>query len=265
VLIQNDAGGTLRGGGTSSAAIVVASDYATTVNNAGLIDGGSSGKAITLGSGQNTVLISGGQAQVLGDIDGGSGMANVLRLDPGVGNTFSYADALSGFASVRIESGTVTLSGVSHFTGTTTIAKGAVLELQGANRLAADSALELAGGRVVLAGAGAGVGQSFSALSLTGSSEMDLGGSTLSFGAIGSVSAGAQLSVTHGGLRFVGNQLGDASFQSLVAATLFDGVHAVARFDGTFTNISAVPEPNMAWLLAAGLVSFAALRRRQAR
>ncbi|MFG6489309.1 PEP-CTERM sorting domain-containing protein [Roseateles sp. BYS78W] len=263
VSIQNAAGGKLVGGGASSAAVVVANDYATTITNAGLIDGSSSGKAIALGSGQNTVIISGGQAQVLGDIDGGSGAANVLRVDAGAGNGFSYANSLSNFASVRLESGHTVLSGISSYTGTTTVLSGATLELAGANRLAAASSLELAGGKLVLGGA-----QSFATLSLSASSEIDLGGSVLSFASVGSLAQGAQLAVSHAGLtslRFTGDQLGNASFQSLLAVTTINGLHAVANFDGSFTTISAVPEPSMAWLLAAGLASFALLRRRQPR
>lgn len=261
--IQNAAGGTLRGGGASSAAIVVASDYATTVTNAGLIDGSSSGKAMALGSGQNTVLISGGQAQVLGDIDGGSGTANVLRIDAGAGNGFNYANSLSGFADVRIESGRTVLSGVSSYSGTTTVLSGATLELAGVNRLAAASALELAGGKLVLGGA-----QTFASLALTASSEIDLAGSVLSFASVAGVASGVQLVVSHAGstsLRFTGDLLGDASFQSLVAATTINGLHAVANFDGSFTSISAVPELNMAWLMAAGLAGLALLRRRRPR
>jgi autotransporter-associated beta strand protein len=263
VSIQNAAGGKLIGGGASSAAIVVASDYATTVTNAGLIDGSSSGKAIALGSGQNTVFISGGQAQVLGDIDGGSGAANVLRVNAGAGNGFSYANSLSGFANVRLESGRTVLSGVSSYSGTTTVMSGATLELAGANRLAAASSLELAGGKLVLGG-----DQSFASLALSASSEIDLGGSVLSFASVGSLASGAQLVVSHAGLtslRFTGDLLGDASFQNLVSATTINGMRAVANFDGVFTNISAVPELNMAWLMAAGLATLTLLRRRQPR
>lgn len=263
--IRNDAGATLQGG-AGSAAIVVASDYATTITNRGLIDGSASGWAMQLGAGQNTVLIAGGQAQVLGNIDGGSGERNVLRLDPGAGQRFEYADVLSHFAEVHVDSGLVRLSGQSLFTGRTVIAGGATLELLGANRLAAASALELAGGTLVLRAANGSAGQSFAALLLSASSALDLGGATLSFATLGAVSAGAGLAVSgDGSLLFGGDLLGDAGFQQLLAATTVNGQQAVAIFDGVNTSISAVPEPAPALLLALGLTVLGLLRRRALR
>ncbi len=265
VTVRNDAGALLRGGGATTAAIVVASDYGTTITNAGVIDGSSSGKAIALGSGRNTVVIDGGQARVLGDIDGGSGSANTLRIAAGAGNDFSYAGSLSGFASVRVESGQVLFSGISRYTGTTTLLGGATLTLAGADRLAAEGSLELAGGTLVLGGA-----QSFASLSLTASSVVDLGQAVLSFASVGGVAAGAQLAVSQAGkngesgLRFTGDLLADAGFMRLVAVTTINGRPAAANFDGTFTRISAVPEPGMAWLLGCGLAALALRRRRPA-
>ncbi|MFT7774244.1 PEP-CTERM sorting domain-containing protein [Roseateles sp.] len=258
VSIQNDAGATLAGG-AGSAALVVTNDYATTIVNHGLIDGSASGKAIQLGSGQNSVTLAGGQAQVLGSIDGGSGGANALRIDPGAGESFAYASSLSNFAVVRIASGRVVLSGENHVNGKTVIASGAVLELAGAQRLDAAGALELAGGQLVLGGE-----QSFAELVLSASSAIDLGSSTLSFGALGDVAAGATLSVVGNGnyaLRFSGNQLGEASFQSLLAGLTVNGQHATASFDGVYTGISAVPEPATVLMLALGLAVLAFRQR----
>ncbi|HEY1131880.1 MAG TPA: PEP-CTERM sorting domain-containing protein [Roseateles sp.] len=258
VRIHNDAGATVLGG-AGSAAVVVTNDYATTLVNYGLIDGSASGKAIQLGSGQNSITIAGGQAQVLGSIDGGSGGANSLRIDPGAGQSFSHASSLSNFAVVEIASGRVVLSGESHYSGKTVIASGATLELAGAHRLDAAGALELAGGQLVLGG-----DQSFATLVLSASSTIALGSSTLSFGALGDIAAGATLAVTGGGehaLRFTGNQLGEASFQSLLAGLTINGVHATASFDGVYTGISAVPEPATVLMLALGLAVLAFRRR----
>lgn len=261
--IQNDAGATLQGGGTSSAAIVVASDYSTTIVNRGLIDGSSSGRAIQLGSSQGTVIISGGAARVLGAMDGGTSGQSLLRLDPGAGHRFDYDGVLSNFAEVHVDSGRVVLSGQSLFTGRTVIGSGAMLELLGQNRLAAASALELAGGTLVLSAVDGASVQSFSTLSLSASSSILLGDGSLSFAGVSGVAAGAHLDVSGtGALRFSGDLLGDASFQSLLSATTINGVQAVAYFDGLYTGISAVPEPAPALLLAVGVLCLGLLRRR---
>ena len=91
VVINNNAGALILGGGTMNAAVKTASDN-DTVNNAGVIDGSSSGMAISMGAGDNTLNITGGAAAVLGSIDGGIGGTNVMTVDPGLANIFLYAD-----------------------------------------------------------------------------------------------------------------------------------------------------------------------------
>ncbi len=269
VEIRNEAGAQLRGGGTTSAAVVVASDYGVTIFNAGLIDGSSSGKALALGSGLNTVTIQGGAASVLGSMDGGSGGNNTLRLTPGAGQSFNYGGAVLNFATVSVESGTVRFTGASSYTGTTRIAAGATLVLDGLNRLAAASSLQLQGGRLALLNAAGQSANSFAALSVQGASAIDLGGATLSFATLAGWSPGASLALTgytgaNGyALRFNGNVLGDAGLQQLVAGTTVNSQQALATFDGQFTNITAVPEPSALTLMLVGALALAARARAQ--
>ena len=122
--IVNAAGGTIQGGGTTDAAIRTGLDN-DTIDNSGRIDGSSSGRAIDMGAGNNTLTISGGAAVVLGAIDGGAGGVNKMTIAPGAGNTFATASGISDFDTVEIASGTVTLSGHSTYTGTTTVDAGA--------------------------------------------------------------------------------------------------------------------------------------------
>jgi hypothetical protein len=119
--ITNQAGGTIDTGSTTAPAILTAADPVT-INNSGTIDGSSSGKAITGGAAALTVNIVGGSASVLGDIAGGTGSS--LSIDPGAGQSFSYAGAISNFASAEIKSGTVTFSGASTYAGATTVSGG---------------------------------------------------------------------------------------------------------------------------------------------
>ena len=269
VTIVNMAGGTVRGGSASAAAIRGGADK-TAVTNGGLIDGSSSGKAIALGGAQNTVAIVGGAASVLGSIDGGSGGGNTLTLAPGAGNAFGYAGAISNFATVEVQSGTVTLSGLSSYSGATVLS-GGTLALDGANRLAAGSALHLEGGTLQLKNAGGANGQSFSSLTLGADSTIDLGGSSLSFSGLGTVASGKTLSLLDYvaaaspayAIRFLGNYSADASFLALLAHTSIDGKKARYRFDGVYTDVTAVPEPGSLALLLVGLVSVGLTVRRR--
>src|SRR3984957_13779532 len=113
VTIENQAGATIKGGGTTAAAIDASSSFdPVTITNAGTIDGSSSGKALVLSqNSNNTVTISGGAASVLGDMDGGAGGMNKLNFDIGSGNSFSYTGAVSNFASAEVVSGRTNLSG----------------------------------------------------------------------------------------------------------------------------------------------------------
>jgi hypothetical protein len=259
VTIDNNAGATLVGGG-SDAAVQTGADN-DTINNRGLVDGHVSGKAIDMGAGNNTLNILGGSAAVLGDISGGVGGTNTMTIAPGAGAAFATAAGISNFDTVEIASGSVTLSGRSTYTGTTVVDRAATLVLDGADRLARGSKLDLEGGTLKLVDVSGANGQAFAVLSLGQDSAIDLGDSSLSFDALGNVVAGRTLTVTDYlasaspayALRFLGNLTGDAAFLALMAGTTIDDLGARYRFDGTWTDVTAVPEPANIALLLAGL------------
>ena len=250
VTINNNAGATILGGGTLNAAILGGADN-TVIINAGIINGASSGKAIELGSAQNKLTISGGSASIIGSINGGSGAANTMIFDLGAGNSFSYSNSISNFRSIELKSGNVTLVG--------------------ANRIAANSELILSGGGLRLANAGASNGQGFASLSLSDNSALDLGFSSITFGGLGSVVAGKTLTVTDVtsasayAFRFLGNYSTDANFLTLIGATRIDGLAATFKFDGAYTDVTAVPEPGTYAMLMAGLCLLGAIARRRQR
>ena len=275
VTIDNAAGATLRGGSATAAAVRTGDDR-DTLTNRGTIDGGSSGKAIDLGGGDNTLNIVGGQAFIVGDISGGAGGTNLLAIDLGDGQRFAYAGSIAHFSTVEMKSGTTTLSGASTFAGTTKIDGTATLVLEGRNRLSAASALELAGGTLRLADAGGANGQTFARLLLDANSAIDLGGSSLTFDALGNVIDDTLLTITgffatsptDYAIRFAGDLGGNARFLELLSNTTIDGRGAVYRFDGSFTRVvAAVPEPGTValMLLGLGLLGVGALRRGPAR
>jgi autotransporter-associated beta strand protein len=220
-----------------------------------------------------TFNITGGAAVVAGSIDGGAGSANKMTIAPGAGNTFAYASPLSNFDTVEIASGTVTLSGQNTYTGTTSIDAGATLVLDGADRLATGSKLDLEGGTLKLVDVAGANGQAFAVLSLGKDSAIDLGDSSLTFDALGNLVAGKTLAITDYlasaspdyAIRFLGNVTGDAAFLALMADTSIDSLDVRYHFDGAYTDVTAVPEPaNVALLLAGlGLLGVSA-RRRQA-
>jgi hypothetical protein len=272
ITINNNAGATILGGGATNAAIRVLADN-TIVTNAGTINGGSSGKAIELGSGNNQVIINGGNAVVIGSINGGVGGANTMAINAGAGNSFAYAGNIANFNSVSINSGAVTLTGQSSYTGATVL-NGGSLSLVGADRIAAASALVLNGGLLNIVEIGSG--QTFASLSLENNSTIYYSAngsdSPLTFSALGSIVTGKTLTLTDvfGGtgtaLRFVGDISGSASFLDLMGA-LRTGYGAFSfNFDGTYTNVAQVPEPGTVALFGAGLMLLvASVRRREHR
>ena len=275
VSITNLAGGTIQGGGTSSAAILTGADN-DTLTNSGTINGTSSGVAVNLGAGNNTMSITGGSASILGDVNGGVGGTNLLSIAPGTGNNFAYSNVLSNFSAVEILSGMVTLSGVNTYTGTTKVS-GGTLKLSGANRVSSSSSLQLNGGTLETANAGGANGQSFSSLGLSDNSTLDLDASSLTFSGLGTITAGKTLAIIDysGGvspgyaIRIAGNLTSDATFRSLLGRTTINGNGAVATFDGTYTDVMAdvmaAPEPSTIALGCLGLLVLPVIRKRAVR
>ncbi|OWQ85760.1 hypothetical protein CDN99_21730 [Roseateles aquatilis] len=260
VRIDNQAGATIVGGGTA-AAVRSASDYDTTVVNAGTIDGRASGVAMDLGAGRNTLVVSGGQAAILGDVHGASGGGSAtLRFEVGAGNRFQYDNALVNFDRLQVENGQIVMTGQSRGIGTVAL-NGGELELRGNARLGNAGALEVAGGTLKVVGGD----QSFSSLALLGHGVFDLSNATLSFGSVGAV--GGTLTVLlngAGGLSFVGDLSHNANFLNLVAVTTVNGLAATYRFNGGLTTLSAVPEPGSLVLMLGGLAVLLPWARRRA-
>jgi hypothetical protein len=271
VTINNQAGASVVGGGTSAAAIRTGADN-DTITNSGTINGSSSGRAINMGGGNNTLHITGGSAAVLGNIDGGVGGTNVMTIDPGAGHSFSYSGSIQDFNSVEVHSGNVALSGTSSYSGRTVVTGGGELTLQGTNRLSASSALLLDGGSLKLENAGRANGQTFASLSLTNDSAIDLGSSSLTFEALGTITDGKSLSVvgwSESGspddyaFRILGDDSANAVFLALLSGTTIDGLAATYRFDGTYTDVSAVPIPGAFALLLSGIGLLGGVGRRR--
>jgi autotransporter-associated beta strand protein len=170
---------------------------------------------------------------------------------------------------VEVDSGLVMLSGASTYTGTTTIT-GGTLVLDGVNRLFASSSLDLDGGTLETANGGGANAETLGCLELIASSTIDLDFSSMTFGCLSPVAAGAKLNVidydffgsTHYAFRFAGDLTSNNSFQTLVANTLIDNGPALYSFDGTYTDVfAATPEPATITLLALGVAALFSIRR----
>jgi hypothetical protein len=145
VTINNNAGGTIQGGGVTSAAIKTGDDN-DTITNSGIINGSSSGKAIDMGAGTNTLNVQGGAASIQGDVSGGAGSSSTLNLNIGTGNNFAYSGALSNFTNVQVNGGTTTLSGSSTYAGPTTVNSGSLLASNSVGSATGSSAVEVLSG-----------------------------------------------------------------------------------------------------------------------
>ncbi|HVU24366.1 MAG TPA: hypothetical protein VHE13_09605 [Opitutus sp.] len=259
--IDNDAGATIRGGGTTVAAIVTGGD-AVTINNAGTIDGSSSGKAIAGGTGDLTVNISGGSASVLGGIVGGTGVGTVnsLTFDLGAANrTFGYAGAIANFATVDVASGLVTLAGTVSLAGganTLTVAGGAVLS-PGTGMLTISSGSMTVDGtlRFELDGATA-AGTDYGQI-VFGSGDLTLGGTSALDLVLGyTPGIGDEFTLITGASSIAGqfSGLDEGGFISAGGMTFQVSYEGGAGHDFTLTAVSAVPE-SATWAALAGMAA----------
>jgi len=290
--ITNNTGGIIRGAGATSGAAIQTGDGNDTVTNRGSIIG-DNGLAIDLGAGNDSLVIEGAGASITGDVSGGSG-TNTATIDPGVGNTFSYAGAISNFSSVDISTGNIILSGASIYSGNTTVSgtlsvTNATGSATGSGNVIINSGGTLKGtgdiaGNVSIANGGTiAPGLSPGTLTIDGSLDI-LDGSRFAF-KLGTTSdllhIGGALNFTGGGMALfdilnVGMMSGTdytlmnyGSVSGLTLANLAFG-STPAGFAGQFTigsnaltlHVDAVPEPSRTLLGGLGL-AFITLRRRR--
>ena len=268
--LTNNAGGTIQGSGTTSV-IQMGGGADSLVNRGAIVSDTAGGSAVDLEDGDDQFTIEGGSASVVGNISGGTGN-NTLKVTPGTGQNFTYASTVSNFNKVEVASGTVTLSGVNTYTGTTLLSGGRLV-LDGANRIAAASALVLSGGALEVANAGGANGQTFASLELADDSTIDLDSTTsLTFGALSAIASGKTLSIVDWdsaaspdyAIRFVGDLSSSAAFLALIGQTTVNGLAAAYSFDGLYTDVKAVPLPAAFGLLMSGLGLLGVFRRRRA-
>ena len=301
ITINNNAGATIRGGATlaglggTAPAILTGADN-DTINNAGAIDGSSNGKAINLGAGNNTLNITGGSASILGDVDGGTGGSNSLVIDPGTGNTFSYAGTITHFATAQIKSGTFrltgtmtaggttvnggTLSGTGTVNGLVTVTTGGVISPGNSpGKLTLQTGVDFSSGGkyfwqlASLTDDGTGTaGTDFDQLLLNGGN-LTLGGTsllTLDFSLLGVSDPNSTATFwdsNHSWTIIDGNgatNTGSTNFSQITNATYADGFFTTSSDSAgnTVLNFQAVPEPGSASLLVVGALGLLARRRR---
>lgn len=285
--VTNNAGGTIRGSGA-----IMTGDGADTVTNRGSIIG-DNGQAIDLEAGNDSLIIEGASASITGNVSGGTG-TNTATINPGAGNTFSYAGSLSNFSSVDISSGNVILSGASTYSGNTTVSgtlsvTNTTGSATGTGSVIVNSGGTLNGtghvGNVSIASGGIlSPGLSPGTLNIDGTLDL-VSGSQLAF-ELGSLSdllnISGTLSFTGGGMAIF--NIADAggltsggdytlmnygSVSGLSLANLSFG-STPAGFSGAFTigansltlHVDAAPEPSRALLGILGF-AFISLRRRR--
>lgn len=112
--------GTIQGG--TSAAITLVGAFDDMVVNSGSIVGGSIGSAIDLGAGNDILALMPGSS-ITGRVDGGAGNDQVILAGSGTG---SFAGAVN-FERLDVASGNWTLTAASNFVNGTGIAAGATL------------------------------------------------------------------------------------------------------------------------------------------
>ncbi|WP_332879592.1 PEP-CTERM sorting domain-containing protein [Massilia sp. S19_KUP03_FR1] len=239
ITIDNQAGATIEGGGTSEAALRSTSNR-TSITNAGTIDGAASNKAIQFGQANNTLIVQGGSAVIKGAIDGGPGGGNTMVVDAGAGRQFAYAGTIARFDTLDVKTGNARLSGQLSFKNKTVVS-GGTLTLVGAQPIAPGSALVLAGGILNVAGTGP-AGQAFASLSLEGDAVIESGRAALSFARVGNIEPGKTLKLS-GPLQFIGDQGRDANFQALLRVTRIGDGAVTASFDGRYTNVTPASTP----------------------
>ncbi len=207
--ITNNATGVIHGAGNAAeGAAIQTGDGDDSVTNRGTIQG-DNGLAIDLGDGNDQLVLLGGS--IIGDVFGGSG-SNTLLVD---GN-FSYSGSLANFSSVQINSGLVSLSGASTYSGSTAVNVGNSLYANNLVGSATGTGTVTVSNGATLGGTGT-VGE---VVAETGSTIAP--GKAAAPGNLGTLSIGGNLAIT-GGSRFSFELGSDADRLNVVGILFFQG------------------------------------------